>query len=179
MNAIEITPVNVDSLKDNEQLYNDFLESGGTTWNRDAMEILVDDYLTNNHVLLLCRENAIFVGFALLSLRDRSCDKPNACVRCDESEKCLYIELLGIHPSKRGQGKLRPFLEQIKRFAVRRNYTCMRLTALNSKVAELYEDHAFSFEVPENQKICNSMKKSTAEFGKSRHPMLRRRRRYT
>lgn len=175
MNVIEITPDNASSdLKENVQLYRDFLASGGSLWDRDTMESIVDDYLTDDHVLLLCRENATFVGFALLSLKDHSCDKLDSCVQCIESERCLYIQLLGIHPSWRGQGKLRPFLEQIKRFAVQRKYTCMRLSALNSKVASLYEQHAFRYEVPEYKKTCNSMK-ATFEFGRSRHPLLRRR----
>lgn len=157
MNVLEITPENVQTLTDNVTLKESFLESGGDLWDRDLMQYIIDD-LDADRVLMLCLEGGIFVGFALLNLKDPSCTHTDMCVRCVESERCLYIQLLGIHPSYRGQGKLKPLLAQIKTFALNRSFTCMRLSALNSKVAKLYEDHAFAYEVPENKKICTNMK---------------------
>lgn len=164
MNAILITPDNISDLTGDETLYTQFLNSGGSLWNSDLMKEFIVGSLDTDHVLMICMENGVFVGFALLNLIDSSCDTPDLCVKCVSSERCLYIELLGIHPSFRGQGKLKPLLAHIKSFAVRKNYTCMRLSALNSKVASLYEDHAFVFEVPENKISCNNMK-NTFSFG--------------
>ena len=153
-------PEDKSELISNEALYSQILSAGGTVWSEEMMESLIIDYFEEGTRLLLFMNEGgrELIGFSLVSLTDHTCDdSSNMCAVCSsKSEKCLYVRLLGIHPNFRGQRKLEPFIDSIRAFAKTNGYTCIRLTSLNQKVGSIYEQHNFSYEVPNN--TCLNMK---------------------
>lgn len=161
--------------------YTQFLQVGGTVWKPGDMEMMFEDFLEAGTLLLLYVDEhtpitEALVGFALVKLKDDSCRTThNHCVVCaDASDKCLYIEFLAIHPNfqshrTNGASRLEPFFERIRRFAKARAYNCMRLTSINTRVAEIYKRNAFVLERPESEmaSICLAMK-SKLTFGRGR-----------
>lgn len=166
LHYIEVTNQNKDAFASNRILHEQFLEAGGAIWGRDVMPMILEDLQTISKSLLVFTtpDEKSMIAFAMINTADSTCEHPNDCVQCKEGDRCLYIEVLGIHGNFQKTGKLRLIMNEIKQLAVARQFTCMRLSAISTDVKNMYKRMNFSTEGSNDS--CMEMKDSW--FGRGR-----------
>jgi hypothetical protein len=168
LHFIEVTSQNKDAFMSNQALHDQFLEAGGAIWGKDVMPLILQDLQGNQSKSLMVfttPDEKTLIAFAMINAADTSCDKPNDCVQCKDGDRCMFIEVLGIHGNFQKTGKLRSVMNEIKQLAVSRNFTCMRLSAISPQVKGIYGRMDFSQEGTKDS--CMEMK-STNWFGRGR-----------
>lgn len=133
---------NYESIKDEAKFICEDMYPGYSA--EDTAEI-VKDILDNLDELYILRDNSNQIN-AFMIIKYNYCD--DICMNC--SLKCAYILLTCVKKEKRNQKIFTPFLREIENHLKNNGISCIRLTAVNNKVYNIYKKLGFTTENKEN-----------------------------
>jgi len=108
---------------------------------------LVYDYLASedNDIYILSDHAKEFVSFIIM--KNAHCEASMAnCFNCKEV-KCSYIKLTCVRKEKRGMSIFKHFLKGVEDYLKTKDIKCIRLTALNKTVFNIYKKIGFESEI--------------------------------
>ncbi len=111
----------------------------------DLVKEIFDDATNEIYILSNNGEVASFI-----IIKHNYCE--HDCSNCDVN--CAYILLTCTKKEKRGQGIFKKFLNEIAIYLKQNNINCIRLTAINQNVYNIYSKIGFSTEI-EGDFTCN------------------------
>lgn len=118
--------------------------------NEDTIS-LVDDYLlsTDNDIYILSDSENNIISFIIM--KNNLCED-NICFNCS-TNNCSYLLLTCVKYEYRGRNIFKYFLREIEYYLKETGIDCIRLTAINKKVFNIYKSIGFNTENDDNA-IC-------------------------